>query len=779
MNLFTKRLKKSYASPLGVGLFFLSTIFTSLQAQVYVDHSATGANDGSSWNNAYTDLQDAMNQAPANEDIWVAKGTYTPTQLFDIFSYGPEYMAFHFDKNLNIYGGFAGTETALNQRNITANPTILDGEDVASHILVVVGTNNASINGISFIRGNADHSNESNYAGQEIDNNYGASIYLAQGQLTVNECSFTDNYSGYGGGAIYARSNSNLVVNDSEFEDNETYYYGGAIYTYNNTEAHITNSTFTDNYSGEAGGAIYHEENSLLHVNNSVFNSNDAYYYGGGIFTYESELHVTGSSFTENYVEEYGASIYLEDAIASTIDQCLFDDNYAEYECGGIYCDGATVDITNSNFTNNYGDSYGAAIFIGYSSNTNVTNCSFSNNSGDDKGGAIANYRDVNPIITNCSFANNTTDDEGDCIYNYDNAHPTFINCIFWGNGEEPFYNDSADNTMTFQNCIIQDDSEDGSVTMPENGIDAGGNLDSNPLFTDVPNNDLTVLAGSPAINAGDSAANPLPTDIAGNERISGSNIDMGAYESPSCESAGLNSSTFYIHRVRFINQNNTTGNDGGYGDHTDVTFNANAGQNCLMMMKPGAQSGAKRKYWKVWIDWNDDEMFDASELVIERHSSFSLARYFKVPNNAPNGAHKMRISMSKTPISSPCEDFAFGEVEDYTLNINGGSGLAQADSNPIAETIPAVISTTNDWDLAIFPNPAQEFVNIELPVFEGNAQVSIYSTLGQKVWSKTYNNSTVMAEIALDNTTFSTGTYIVEIVANNTVSTKNFTISK
>lgn len=88
----------------------------------YVDLDATGDNDGSSWINAYSNLQDAITNARDNEEIWVAGGTYHPhvTSRNTYFNITQE--------NFKIYGGFAGTETQLSDRVLGMNETILSGD---------------------------------------------------------------------------------------------------------------------------------------------------------------------------------------------------------------------------------------------------------------------------------------------------------------------------------------------------------------------------------------------------------------------------------------------------------------------------------------------------------------------------------------------------------------------------------------------------------------------------------------------------------------------------
>ncbi len=77
---------------------------------------------GTSWANAYTSLQDARNAAVSGDQIWVAVGTYKPTTDTD------RTVSFELKSGVEIYGGFAGSETQLSERNWTANVTILSGD---------------------------------------------------------------------------------------------------------------------------------------------------------------------------------------------------------------------------------------------------------------------------------------------------------------------------------------------------------------------------------------------------------------------------------------------------------------------------------------------------------------------------------------------------------------------------------------------------------------------------------------------------------------------------
>jgi hypothetical protein len=105
-----------------------------LASIVYVDRSATGDGDGTSWSDAYASLQTALNEEPAGVEVRVARGTYKPSQS----------TGFILKDGMKLIGGYAEGGSA--QSNPSANPTTLSGDigtigvhsDNATRLLYIV-----------------------------------------------------------------------------------------------------------------------------------------------------------------------------------------------------------------------------------------------------------------------------------------------------------------------------------------------------------------------------------------------------------------------------------------------------------------------------------------------------------------------------------------------------------------------------------------------------------------------------------------------------------------
>lgn len=201
------------------------------------------------------------------------------------------------------------------------------------------------------------------------------------------------------------------------------------------------------------------------------------------------------------------------------------------------------------------------------------------------------------------------------------------------------------------------------------------------------------------------------------------------------CTSKGSNSSYEYIQSVRMTNKINNSGNDGGYGNYTPITVPLTAGNNYTVYMKPGFSSSTYTEYFTAYIDYNRDRDFsDPGEKLgtVSTSSATEVSLSFTVPATTKNGITLVRIQMvygSAGP--GPCGDFSYGEVEDYTANISGGSGINVADA-PLATAMNSATGS-NKISLMLQPNPVTS--GSAMAVYElsekGNVQFDITSPTG------------------------------------------------
>ncbi len=103
----------------------LLLVAITAKAQVYVDADATGNNDGTTWADAYTDLSIAIDSAAAGSDLWIAAGTYVT----------PDSTPFFIDREISLYGGFAGSETTAEEADPATNPTVLSGDVMGNDVV--------------------------------------------------------------------------------------------------------------------------------------------------------------------------------------------------------------------------------------------------------------------------------------------------------------------------------------------------------------------------------------------------------------------------------------------------------------------------------------------------------------------------------------------------------------------------------------------------------------------------------------------------------------------
>ena len=187
----TKSISRISSALLVLALTFGALGVTPVWAATVRYATPTGVGDCASWATACT-LQTALTNAGSGDEIWVAAGTHKPTT-------GAGRAATFQLKAVAVYGGFAGTETARDQRAPATNITILSGEigaadnsDNSYH--VVTGADGATLDGFAIMAGNAN--------GSSPDDS-GGGIYNPSGNLTLTNIIFSGNTAANRGGGMY------------------------------------------------------------------------------------------------------------------------------------------------------------------------------------------------------------------------------------------------------------------------------------------------------------------------------------------------------------------------------------------------------------------------------------------------------------------------------------------------------------------------------------------------------------------------------------------------
>ena len=136
------------------------------------------------------------------------------------------------------------------------------------------------------------------------------------------------------------------------------------------------------------------------------------------------------------------------------------------------------------------------------------------------------------------------------------------------------------------------------------------------------------------------------------------------------CTASGNNQNYEYIYNVNVGAINNTSGAS-GYSDFTSISATVSKGGSVSVSLTPGFSGSSYTEYWKIWVDYNGDGDFaDSGEEVFAKTGSSTVTGSFTVPTSAVTGSTRMRVIMKYNGYASYCGTFTYGEVEDYTLNI-------------------------------------------------------------------------------------------------------------
>lgn len=370
---------------------------------------------------------------------------------------------------------------------------------------------------------------------------YGGAIVNYQGDATITASSFANNEASGGAGAIDNYGALNLT--DVVFNSNKTNGFGGAIYNSMSSAANpyvitLSGVEFLANVASK-GGAIYNAANSI------VVGSDGAVKFGGNVAAEGAAIYNVGAidassawSFEGNSATGSGGALYNA-AGSAAFGSVAFISNSAEN--GAAVYNASTFKATNGNFRSNRASGSGAALYNARGTAT-ISNTVMWLNEAAVNGGAIA-VDSGSVTARNVTIAANSAAETAGGVYNKGTfkAYNVIVASnyaaeavdLYAATTTTYFYNSLIGSTVGVNKTPTTKNVKTGDAGFAVAPIFAGGRVVNNP--------DLTLTAGSAAVNAGlnayalDANGVALVYDLAGNDRICTSidAVDMGAFEFP------------------------------------------------------------------------------------------------------------------------------------------------------------------------------------------------------------------------------------------------------
>ena len=500
-------------------LVFLATTFWctfSLQSQVtYVNASATGLNDGSDWTNAFTSLDNALDKFNntsifTDEEIWVASGTYKPGRdIADTSS------TFSIIAPVDLYGGFDGSETERDQRDIEKNQVILSGDlldndnggidsldrlDNVRHVVTVDASvpRRITFDGFTITGGHASDNINHNYI-----NRAGGGI-ISFSAMVISNCTFTNNSAQSGGSIAFENDDLNngtigdpVILSNCVFDKNFSNARSAGPIFQNVKDVEVKNCTFVNNITNR--GCCYPVDCENVLIEDCLFENNtNPEGFGGGMFVWQTlNLQLINCEFKGNSAVNSGAVYYDAREVVFAdmtllVEGCKFTDNSSQDFCGGFRInEGKNMVFNDNEFSLNQSDGAGGFYYDGGDSpksnisNLIIRNSQFrSNQSLDGAGGGFRTFQG-SYTLENCSFLGNVAaggNSGGALFSNGDNKEIEINNCLFgtnasnWGAGMAIY----GDTTIALvKNCSFLSNNADSRGAGVYGGFKASVAIDS------------------------------------------------------------------------------------------------------------------------------------------------------------------------------------------------------------------------------------------------------------------------------------------------------------
>ena len=226
------------------------------------------------------------------------------------------------------------------------------------------------------------------------------------------------------------------------------------------------------------------------------------------------------------------------------------------------------------------------------------------------------------------------------------------------------------------------------------------------------------------------------------------------------CPAVGSNSDFEYIAEIIIGDVSIPSGNNQGYALFDDTDIHLIPGDTVPILLTPGFTFGDYEEYFSLWLDINQDGVFSEDEMLFasENPSSDPVFGQIIIPSTTPLGVTRMRVSMKFTggspgdPSVGPCEEFQYGETEDYCVTISDDTGLNDAPQSA---------------RIALYPNPTSGLVHLEFADWNrriGELTIEIFDLSGRLVWMRSIQDRT------FEITGLEPGIYTFRILSNKTL---------
>lgn len=319
------------------------------------------AENGNSWSTAVRELSDALKLAKTQTNIrqiWVRAETHSPLYSPADNNFGVvagRDNAFLMVKNVSLYGGFNGNETAITQRN-SSRKTTLSGElgaggnaDNAYHVVIFSGdAGTATLNGFTVTGGNADGLAEITVNAKAISRGVAGGIYLNSASPLLTHIDVNGNSTTGAGGGIYNTSSSSPILSNANINNNAA-ANGGGIYNVDSSSPILTDITINSNTATANGAGIYNAGTSSPKLTNVNVGGNSSGANGGGIYNGNSSApSLTNVVIRGNKAAADGGGIYNESSSVIVLTNVTLSGNWAVANGGAIYNKNSSPKIYNS-----------------------------------------------------------------------------------------------------------------------------------------------------------------------------------------------------------------------------------------------------------------------------------------------------------------------------------------------------------------------------------------------------------------------------------------------